>query len=167
MPRRSGTKEAAVFVSLRVSRRLGRGPIADGAARTRRTSVLPQAKPWRRRNLLPPSILKSRALRNVDTRFWENAGGLFRHRNLGVRLIAGEFRRLRAASSFAHGGKGTKTPPGTRPMGYGFTLDVYKRQPLKAPWLDTPSSAGLRPGLCRKRTAWPGRCGPQIGRAHV
>ena len=32
------------------------------------------------------------------------------------------FRRLRAASSFAHGGKGTKTPPGTRPMGYGFTL---------------------------------------------
>ena len=38
------------------------------------------------------------------------------------RFLAGEFRRLRAASSFAHGGKGTKTPPGTRPMGYGFTL---------------------------------------------
>ena len=27
-----------------------------GAARLRRTSVLPQAKPWRRRNSLPPSI---------------------------------------------------------------------------------------------------------------
>ena len=34
-------------------------------------------------------------------------------------LYAGGFRRLRAASSFAHGGKGTKTPPGTRPMDYG------------------------------------------------
>ena len=33
-----------------------------------------------------------------------------------------KFRRLRAASSFAHGGKGTKTPPGTRPMDYGSTL---------------------------------------------
>ena len=32
----------------------------DGAARMRRTSVLPQAKPWRRRNLLPPSILNFR-----------------------------------------------------------------------------------------------------------
>ena len=31
----------------------------------------------------------------------------------------GEFRRLRAASDFARGGKVTKTPPGTHPMGYG------------------------------------------------
>src|SRR5699024_9713795 len=30
--------------------------------------------------------------------------------------FAGEFRRLRAASYFAHGGKVTKTPPGTAPM---------------------------------------------------
>ena len=29
------------------------------------------------------------------------------------------FRRLRAASDFARGGKVTKTPPGTRPMDYG------------------------------------------------
>ena len=36
-------------------------------------------------------------------------------------LSQGKFRRLRAASSFAHGGKGTKTPPGTRPMDYGST----------------------------------------------
>ena len=36
-----------------------------------------------------------------------------------VRFPQGEFRRLRAASSFALGGKGTKTPPGTHPMGYG------------------------------------------------
>ena len=34
-------------------------------------------------------------------------------------MNAGEFRRLRAASDFAHGGKVTKTPPGTRPMDYG------------------------------------------------
>ena len=35
-----------------------RGPIADGAARMRRTSVLPaRAKPWRRANSFRPSIL--------------------------------------------------------------------------------------------------------------
>ena len=36
--------------------------------------------------------------------------------------FAGEFRRLRAASYFAHGGKVTKTPPGTRPMDYGSAM---------------------------------------------
>ena len=34
----------------------------------------------------------------------------------------GEFRRLRAASDFARGGKFTKKPPGTRPMDYGSAL---------------------------------------------
>ena len=35
----------------------------------------------------------------------------------GLRLLcAGEFRRLRAASDFAHGGKVTKTPPGPTPL---------------------------------------------------
>ena len=34
-------------------------------------------------------------------------------------LFSQEFRRLRAATYFAHGGKVGKTPPGTRPMGYG------------------------------------------------
>jgi len=41
-----------------------------------------------------------------------------------VALFAGELRRLRAASSFAHGGKGTKTPPGD---GSGWTLRVHIR----------------------------------------
>ena len=35
------------------------------------------------------------------------------------RFLAGEFRRLRAATYFAHGGKVGKTPPGARPMDYG------------------------------------------------
>ena len=35
------------------------------------------------------------------------------------RSSQGGFRRLRAASYFARGGKVTKTPPGTRPMDYG------------------------------------------------
>ena len=35
------------------------------------------------------------------------------------RSSQGEFRRLRAASDFARGGKVTKTPPGTQPMDYG------------------------------------------------
>ena len=38
------------------------------------------------------------------------------------RSSQGEFRRLRAASDFARGGKVTKTPPGTRPMDYGSAL---------------------------------------------
>ena len=33
----------------------------DGRAKWRVTSVLPQAKPWRRRNSFPPSILDLRA----------------------------------------------------------------------------------------------------------
>ena len=37
--------------------------------------------------------------------------------SFGLRLLcAGGFRRLRAASDFARGGKVTKTPPGTAPM---------------------------------------------------
>ena len=36
--------------------------------------------------------------------------------------FTGEFRRLRAASYFAHGGKVTKTPPGTLPMDYGSAM---------------------------------------------
>ena len=36
-----------------------------------------------------------------------------------VGVFAGGFRRLRAASDFARGGKVTKTPPGTQPMDYG------------------------------------------------
>ncbi len=35
------------------------------------------------------------------------------------RSSQGGFRRLRAASYFARGGKVTKTPPGTRLMDYG------------------------------------------------
>ena len=37
------------------------------------------------------------------------------------RFLAGRFRRLRAATYFARGGKVGKTPPGTRPMDYGST----------------------------------------------
>ena len=33
-----------------------------------------------------------------------------------IKMWTEEFRRLRAASYFAHDGKVTKTPPGTRPM---------------------------------------------------
>ena len=42
----------------------------------------------------------------------------------GLYCFAGVFRRLRAASSFASGGKGTKTPPGD---GSGWTLRVHIR----------------------------------------
>ena len=52
-------------------------------------------------------------------------------------LYAGGFRRLRAATYIAHGGKVGKTPPGTRPMDYGSASlrlgpsDRFPRTPLR------------------------------------
>ena len=49
--------------------------------------------------------------------------------SLGFRWFGGRyggncrgFRRLRTTGYFAPGGKVTKTPPGTRPMDYGFAM---------------------------------------------
>ena len=59
------------------------------------------------------------------------------------------FRRLRAASSFAHGGKGTKTPPGTAPDEHFVLIvafprtTVYGSYPLK--WAQPFRRA--RPGM--------------------
>ena len=78
-----------------------------------------------RRQAVGVVLLGTAARRAVKPSTWgegapkgADEGARFRIRS----FFAGEFRRLRAASSFAYGGKGTKTPPGTRPMGYGFTL---------------------------------------------
>ena len=45
--------------------------------------------------------------------------------------FAGEFRRLRAASYFAHGGKVTKTPPGTAPDEHFVLIVAFPRTPLR------------------------------------
>ena len=55
----------------------------------------------------------------------------------GLRLLcAGEFRRLRAASDFAHGGKVTKTPPGTAPDEHFVLIVAFPRTPFTevTPW---------------------------------
>jgi len=55
----------------------------------------------------------------------------------GLRLLcAGEFRRLRAASDFAHGGKVTKTPPGTAPDEHFVLIVAFPRTPFTGvtPW---------------------------------
>ena len=41
------------------------------------------------------------------------------HRSNVLCFFRKRFRRLRTAGYFAHGGKVTKTPPGTQPMDYG------------------------------------------------
>ena len=41
-----------------------------------------------------------------------------------------EFRRLRAASDFARGGKVTKTPPGTAPDEYFVLIVAFPRTPI-------------------------------------
>ena len=63
----------------------------------------------------------------------------------GLRLLcAGEFRRLRAASDFAHGGKVTKTPPGTAPDEH-FVLIVAHPTP-SGPSGHLPLTGGVGPG---------------------
>ena len=59
-------------------------------------------------------------------------------------LYAGGFRRLRAASSFAHGGKGTKTPPGMAQMSASRSLFRLSPAPFYGgyPWArQNPSGA--------------------------
>ena len=52
-----------------------------------------------------------------------------------VPFLAGGFRRLRAATYFAHGGKVGKTPPGTAKMSAGALIFAFPRTPLR----ETPS----------------------------
>ena len=51
-------------------------------------------------------------------------------------LCAGEFRRLRAATYFAHGGKVGKTPPGTAPDEHFVLIVAFPRTPFTGvtPW---------------------------------
>ena len=56
----------------------------------------------------------------------------------------GGFRRLRAATYFAHGGKVGKTPPGTHPMGYG-SASLRLAHRLLSP---DPNLRGLPLGRC-------------------
>ena len=53
-----------------------------------------------------------------------------------VYCAQGEFRRLRAASYFAHGGKVTKAPPGTAQGGHSVPTFAFPRTPITGdiPW---------------------------------
>ena len=46
-------------------------------------------------------------------------------------VVRRRFRRLRAASYFAHGGKVTKTPPGTAQDGHFVSIFAFPRTPLR------------------------------------
>ena len=59
-------------------------------------------------------------------------------------LFAGVFRRLRAATYFAHGGKVGKTPPGTAPDEH-FVLIVAHPTP-SGPSGHLPLTGGVGPG---------------------
>ena len=82
------------------------------AAPLRRTSVLPEAKPWRRVNSLHPSILISHGIPKRRTRrlscpsFWERATRLelaSRHPANGWPPFAGPLPRLRSDRAFGAG----------------------------------------------------------------
>ena len=60
------------------------------------------------------------------------------------RFLQGGFRRLRAASSFAHGGKGTKTPPGTAPDEHFVLIVAYPTPSVASRHL--PLTGGVGPG---------------------
>ena len=75
----------------------------------------------------------------------------------GERLRRG-FRRLRAATYFAHGGKVGKTPPGTRPMDYGSayapprSIGPLTPDPITGvtPWVSQRSSGAQNLSDCSK-----------------
>ena len=62
-------------------------------------------------------------------------------------LFAGEFRRLRAASYFAHGGTVTNTPPGTAPDEHFVLIVAFPRTPLRG----LPLGAGGKRGRFLRR----------------
>ena len=79
-------------------------------------------------------------------------------------LCTGKFRRLRAASDFARGGKVTKTPPGTAPDEHFVLIVAFPRTPLrgtrtcwilqhfrraKSEWRSEISTGPLGPGLAK------------------
>ena len=81
------------------------GPVTDGSAARGRTTNRPV--------FLSPGKL-----------YWVYKG-LSRKED-----IRGGFRRLRAASDFARGGKVTKTPLGTAPMGTNVPIVAFPQTPI-------------------------------------
>ena len=73
-------------------------------------------------------------------------------------LYAGEFRRLRAASYFARGGKVTKTPPGTAPDEHFVLIVAFPRTPITGvtPWVRQRffGAQNLSGGLCFLSGHW-------------
>ena len=65
-------------------------------------------------------------------------------------LFAGGFRRLRAASDFARGGKVTKTPPGTAPDEHFVLIVAFPRTPLRGLSLEHCAALPAR----KIRSAW-------------
>ena len=73
-----------------------------------------------------------------------------------VPFLAGGFRRLRAATYFAHGGKVGKTPPGTAPDEHFVLIVAFPRTPITGvtPWArQNPSGAQNLSGNLNSRRA--------------
>ena len=80
---------------------------------------------------------------------WEEGGWPKARRMRGqvlqqFHVTQGGFRRLRAASSFAHGGKGTKAPPGTAQDGH--YVPIFAHPTLSGPSGHLPLTGGVGPG---------------------
>ena len=79
------------------------------------------------------------------------------------RSSQGEFRRLRAATYFAHGGKVGKTPPGTAPDEHFVLIVAFPRTPFTGvtPWVRQKSSGAQNLSEClnSRRATGPWLCG--------
>ena len=75
-------------------------------------------------------------------------------------LFAGEFRRLRAASDFARGGKVTKTPPGTAQDGHFVSIFAFPRTPVYGETLLCVGAYGRRAKMECLGAVPPGPLGP-------
>ena len=67
-----------------------------------------------------------------------------------VPFLAGGFRRPRAATYFAHGGKVGKTPPGTAPDEHFVLIFAFPRTPFTGvtPWARQKSSGAQNLSEC-------------------
>ena len=67
-----------------------------------------------------------------------------------IDLLCRKFRRLRAATYFAHGGKVGKTPPGTAPDEHFVLIVAFPRTPFTGviPWGGQKNSGAQNLSAC-------------------
>ena len=118
MPIQGTAADIIKLAMLRVRDRLKPRGSGDSWSSRSTTSSSWSAPRRSRSGCAPSSRRRWRGYSPCPSPWWRRPTRGRAGRNL-IELIRRGFRRLRAATYFARGGKVGKTPPGTHPMGYG------------------------------------------------